>query len=381
MTKQQALKLFEEKKVRTVWDDEQEKWYFSIVDVVSILTESTDGRKYWNKLKQRLKEEGNETVTNCHQLKMQAVDGKMNLKINSKIIQQINDMKTISNKQLTIQVSPHGAELCSIVANGKEYLWQADPAFWKRHSPVLFPIVGSVWENEYRNEGIPYTLTQHGFARDMEFTLISEKEDEVRYRLVSNEETLHKYPFPFCLEIGYRIQGKKIEVMWEVKNTGDKEMYFQIGAHPAFYWPEFDASNSERGFFRFDKENGLKYILISEKGCADPSTEYSLELTDGLLPLDTHTFDKDALILENEQVRKVTLYNKEKLAYLSLHFNAPVVGLWSPPAKNAPFVCIEPWYGRCDCAHYTGEYKDKDWMQHLQPEEIFQGGYTIEIDE
>ena len=381
MTKQQALKLFEEKKVRTVWDDEQEKWYFSIVDVVSILTESTDGRKYWNKLKQRLKEEGNETVTNCHQLKMQAVDGKMNLKINSKIIQQINDMKTISNKQLTIQVSPHGAELCSIVANGKEYMWQADPAFWKRHSPVLFPIVGSVWENEYRNEGIPYTLTQHGFARDMEFTLISEKEDEVRYRLVSNEETLHKYPFPFCLEIGYRIQGKKIEVMWEVKNTGDKEMYFQIGAHPAFYWPEFDASNSERGFFRFDKENGLKYILISEKGCADPSTEYSLELTDGLLPLDTHTFDKDALILENEQVRKVTLYNKEKLAYLSLHFNAPVVGLWSPPAKNAPFGCIEPWYGRCDRAHYTGEYKDKDWMQHLQPEEIFQGGYTIEIDE
>ena len=381
MTKQQALKLFEEKKVRTVWDDEQEKWYFSIVDVVSILTESTDGRKYWNKLKQRLKEEGNETVTNCHQLKMQAVDGKMNLKINSKIIQQINDMKTISNKQLTIQVSPHGAELCSIVANGKEYLWQADPAFWKRHSPVLFPIVGSVWENEYRNEGIPYTLTQHGFARDMEFTLISEKEDEVRYRLVSNEETLHKYPFPFCLEIGYRIQGKKIEVMWEVKNTGDKEMYFQIGAHPAFYWPEFDASNSERGFFRFDKENGLKYILISEKGCADPSTEYSLELTDGLLPLDTHTFDKDALILENEQVRKVTLYNKEKQAYLSLHFNAPVVGLWSPPAKNAPFVCIEPWYGRCDRAHYTGEYKDKDWMQHLQPKEIFQGGYTIEIDE
>ena len=93
------------------------------------------------------------------------------------------------------------------------------------------------------------------------------------------------------------------------------------------------------------------------------------------------TFDKDALILENEQVRKVTLYNKEKLAYLSLHFNAPVVGLWSPPAKNAPFVCIEPWYGRCDRAHYTGEYKDKDWMQHLQPEEIFQGGYTIEIDE
>lgn len=290
-------------------------------------------------------------------------------------------MKTISNSQLTIHVSPHGAELCSIFANGKEYLWQADPAFWKRHSPVLFPIVGSVWENEYRNEDVTYILTQHGFARDMEFTLVSEKENEVRYRLISNEETLQKYPYPFALEIGYRIQGKQIEVIWEVKNTGDREMYFQIGAHPAFYWPDFDANTSDRGFFGFDKKDNLKYILISEKGCADPSTEYDLELTEGLLPLDTHTFDKDALILENGQVRKVTLYNKEKRACLSLHFNAPVVGLWSPPTKNAPFVCIEPWYGRCDRAHYTGEFKDKDWMQHLQAGEIFKGGYTIEIDE
>lgn len=294
---------------------------------------------------------------------------------------QLNNMKTISNEHLTIRVSPHGAELCSIFANGKEYLWQADPAFWKRHSPVLFPIVGSVWDNEYRNEGITYTMSQHGFARDMEFTLISQEANEIRYQLVSNEETLQKYPFPFCLEIGYRLHGKQIEVIWEVKNIGDKEMHFQIGAHPAFYWPDFDGTTQDRGYFGFDKQEDLKYILISEKGCADPSTEYDLELTDGLLPLDTHTFDKDALILENEQIHKVTLYNKEKKAYLSLHFNTPVVGLWSPPTKNAPFVCIEPWYGRCDRAHYTGEYKDKDWMQHLKPGEVFKGGYTIEIEE
>ncbi len=79
MTKKQTIQLFEQRKVRTVWDDEQEKWYFSVVDVVGVLTDSVDGRKYWNKLKQRLKEEGNETVTNCHQLKMRATDGKMRL--------------------------------------------------------------------------------------------------------------------------------------------------------------------------------------------------------------------------------------------------------------------------------------------------------------
>lgn len=290
-------------------------------------------------------------------------------------------MKTISNEQLTIQISPQGAELCSIFANGKEYLWQADPAFWQRHSPVLFPIVGSVWNNEYRYNGITYTLNQHGFARDMEFTLITEQTDELRYQLVNSEETLHKYPFPFCLEIGYRLRGKQIDVIWEVKNTGDKEMYFQIGAHPAFYYPDFDPATEERGFFGFDKMSGLNCTLISEKGCADPLTKYPLELTDGLFPLNIHSFDKDALIIENGQVRKVTLYNKAKQPYLSLHFMAPVVGLWSPPAKNAPFICIEPWYGRCDRAHYTGEYKDKKWIQHLDAGNCFQGGYTIEINE
>ena len=185
-------------------------------------------------------------------------------------------METLFNGRLSIEVSAHGAELCSIFSNGKEYLWQADPAFWKRHSPVLFPIVGSVWENEYRNEDTTYVLTQHGFARDMEFTLISEENDEVRYQLVSNEETLKKYPFPFRLTIGYRIREKKVDVMWEVENTGEKEMHFQIGAHPAFYYPDFDAETQERGFFGFNKKSGLKYILISEKGCADPDTQYPL---------------------------------------------------------------------------------------------------------
>lgn len=288
-------------------------------------------------------------------------------------------METLSNSQLTIKVSRHGAELCSIFCDGKEYLWQAAPAYWNRHSPVLFPIVGRVWQDEYRHNGDTYRLTQHGFARDMDFELVSASADEVRYRLTDNEETRKKYPFPFCLEIGYRIEDEKVEVMWEVRNSGTQEMHFQIGAHPAFYFPGYEAEATERGYFGFDKAEDLRYILISEKGCADADTVYPLSLQDGLLPLDTHTFDKDALILENSQVKEVTLYDKKKKPYLSLHFNAPVVGLWSPPTRNAPFVCIEPWYGRCDRAHYEGEFKDKDWMQHLAPGEVFKGGYTIDI--
>lgn len=288
-------------------------------------------------------------------------------------------MITLQNQELSISVSPHGAELCSIVCNHHEYLWQADPAFWKRHSPVLFPIVGSVWENEYRVGERGYHLTQHGFARDMEFALVAQSDNEVRYRLTDSPATRECYPYAFELEIGYRIEGRRIEVMWQVRNPADEEMWFQIGAHPAFYFPDFDADTTRRGFFGFDKSEGLSYILISEKGCVDAEKSYALSLTDGLLPLDTHSFDADALILQDSQVREVTLYTNDRCPYLSLYFDAPVVGLWSPPGKNAPFVCIEPWYGRCDRARYAGQYADKDWMQHLLPGEVFQGGYVIEV--
>ena len=289
-------------------------------------------------------------------------------------------MKTLSNSRLTIQVSPHGAELCSIVSGGKEYLWQADPAFWKRHSPVLFPIVGSVWENACFINGKTFRMSQHGFARDMDFEPVFESADEVRFRLSDNEDTREKYPYAFVLEIGYRLKDSTIEVMWQVANPSGEEIHFQIGAHPAFYYPGFDAASERRGYFGFDRTEDLQYILIGEKGCADVKTHYPLHLTeDKLLPVDTHTFDRDALILEGSQVKEVTLYDNDKRPCVTLHFDAPVVGLWSPPGKNAPFVCIEPWYGRCDRVCYGGEFKEKDWMQHLPAGTTFRGGYRIEI--
>ena len=153
----------------------------------------------------------------------------------------------------------------SIVCNGKEYLWQADPAFWKRHSPVLFPIVGSVWQNTYSVNNRSFNLTQHGFARDMDFELISETADEIRFRLSDNEETREKYPYPFCLEIGYRLEGNRIRVMWQVSNPSDEDIYFQIGAHPAFYYPGFNPTENRRGFFGFDCKESLRYLLIAEK--------------------------------------------------------------------------------------------------------------------
>ena len=149
-------------------------------------------------------------------------------------------MKTLKNTALTLNISLHGAELTSIRDSfGREFLWQADPAFWKRHSPVLFPIVGSLWDKHFRVNGREYEMGQHGFARDMDFRLVSEREDEMWFELKSSPETLAKYPYEFTLRIGYRLEANKIHVMWEVSGDDSQTMWFQIGAHPAFYLPRF----------------------------------------------------------------------------------------------------------------------------------------------
>lgn len=290
-------------------------------------------------------------------------------------------MHTLKNDILTVEVSGHGAELTSIRKGSTEYLWQADPAFWGRHSPVLFPIVGSVWEKRYRVEGKEYELGQHGFARDMDFTLVNATETEVRYRLESTPETLAKYPWPFVLEIAYRLHDGNLDVIWEVSNPDTEEMFFQIGAHPAFCYPDYDPQTMERGFLSFDRNEGLECIRIKEKGCVDAETRYPLEVPqDGLLPLTRETFDAiDTIMLQDSQIGKVTLHRADGSPWLSLSFDAPVVGIWSPPTKNAPFICIEPWYGRCDRAGYEGDYREKDWINRLGAGETFRSVYTISI--
>ncbi len=290
-------------------------------------------------------------------------------------------MHTLKNEILTVQVKEHGAELASIRKGSVEYLWQADPMFWGRHSPVLFPIVGSVWEKRYRVDGREFELGQHGFARDMDFTMVEGSEDEVRYRLGSTEDTLKKYPWPFVLEIAYRLHGNMIDVIWEVSNPGNEDMYFQIGAHPAFNYPDYDPQTVERGFLSFDRGEGLECIRIKEKGCVDAETLYPLDIpADGLLPLTRETFDKiDTIMLQDGQIGSVALYRTDRTPWLKLSFEAPVVGIWSPPGKNAPFICLEPWYGRCDRAGYEGDYRDRDWVNRLAPGERFSSVYTIEI--
>ncbi len=290
-------------------------------------------------------------------------------------------MQTLQNEILTVEISEHGAELQSIRNASAEYLWQGDPAYWGRRSPVLFPIVGSVWEKRYRVAGQEFELGQHGFARDMDFVLVSQTENEVRYRLESSEETLAKYPYPFVLEIAYKLHGNKLDVIWDVVNPSSEKIYFQIGAHPAFNYPDYSTEHKERGFLSFGNAQGLECIRIKEKGCVDAETKYPLELpADGLLPIASDTFDAiDTIMLEDSQIDEVAMYRADRTPWLKVTFDAPVVGIWSPPGKVAPFICLEPWYGRCDRAGYEGDYREKDWMNSLAPGESFHSVYTLEV--
>ena len=291
-------------------------------------------------------------------------------------------MQTLKNEMLTIQVSEHGAELQSIRKDDYEYLWQGNPEYWGRRSPVLFPIVGSVWEKCFRVDGKVYEMGQHGFARDMDFELVSAADTEVWYRLESSEKTLSAYPWPFVLEIGYRLEGSSVEVLWKVTNPGETEMYFQIGAHPAFNYPGYDPDAVDRGVVAFDRNDNLQRSGFKGKGCVDPQARFPIPLSDdGMLRLKRDTFDDiDTLMLENDQVHKVVFLKNDSSPYLTVTFDAPVVAIWSPPKRNAPFFCIEPWYGRCDRADFTGEFKDRDWVNALTPGAIFSASYTITLD-
>lgn len=292
-------------------------------------------------------------------------------------------MTILQNEHLRITVHPHGAELQSIcnLANGNEMLWQGDPTYWKRRSPVLFPIVGSVWNGCYTYNGKKYEMSQHGFARDMDFTLVKETESSVLYELTANEDTRARYPGEFVLQIGYELHGNIVKVIWNVRNIGNQDMHFQIGAHPAFFYKNFDPEAPVQGYFSLlPVDKTFRLSTITKKGCiSDAITEVKYdELC--LIPITKDTFRNDALILEDSQTSNVTLLDANHTPYLRLEFDAPVVGLWSPKKDDyAPFVCIEPWYGRCDRVGYEGEFARRDWMMHLRPLESFATSYTIEI--
>lgn len=291
-------------------------------------------------------------------------------------------IQSLTNDLLTVEIASHGAELQNIVNNRTQYryLWQGDKAFWGRRSPVLFPIVGSVWGGRFLMDGNVYPMSQHGFARDRDFKPVSDAPDgEAWFVLESDDDTLAVYPRRFRLEIGYSLHEARIGVMWRVTNLDRCPMQFQIGAHPAFNYPDFSAGDSVHGYFCFDSAGPLVSEVIDRNGCVGSETVSVDTDADGLLPVTASIFSRDALIFGSHQVHRVSMLDKNRAPYLTLLFQAPLVGLWSP-SSDAPFACIEPWWGRCDRVGFEGDFSKREYVNTLAPGDTFSASYMIIID-
>ena len=282
-------------------------------------------------------------------------------------------MKTvIKNTFLTATINSFGAELCSLKnKENKEYIWEGNPDFWGKHSPILFPIVGTLKNNSYQYNEIEYHLSRHGFARDMDFELIDKKENSVTFSIQSSEETLKVYPFLFELQIIYTLDENRLQIEYEVMNNGKSKMPFSIGAHPAFALP----GNFENYAIQFEKEESLEYYLL-ENDLISNKTK-TLELQNKLVPLNYQLFKNDALIFKTLESNSVTILENSN-PKLRVNFNNfPSLGIWTK--MNAPFLCIEPWFGYSDTNENSGNLFEKEGIQILEENKTFRSEFSIEI--
>lgn len=287
---------------------------------------------------------------------------------------------SIENDRVKVTVDDHGAELTGLYdkKNDRELVWCADPKFWKRHAPILFPNVGKHNDGRYRTDGKTYHIGQHGFARDRDFQLVDVGDKSIRYRLVSDEQTKESYPYDFMLDVTHELLDNGVKVVWDVTNTGDRAMYFTIGAHPAFNLP---GSGKKEDFQICLPGNEALTVksLNPETGTAlSDTTEIPLE--NSCLPLSDKLFEQDALVMDDSQISVAELQTKNGDPVIKVTTeNFPNYGIWS--VDQAPFVCLEPWCGRCDDFGFDGELKDKKGINKLAPGEKFHKSFCITVPE
>lgn len=289
-------------------------------------------------------------------------------------------MRELENEFVKVGIKDLGAELSSFVnkENYTEHIWQADASIWGRHAPILFPFVGQVKEGKYLFEGKEYHISQHGFARDMQFEVTSQTNNSISYRITHNNHTLSKYPFMFQLDVTYTLVGKSLDIQYNVTNSDTKTIWFSIGAHPGFNCPfspkesfndYYLELNSEETSARLEIENGL----LSGK----QSTFFNKE---SKIALEHNLFEQDAIIFEELNSSEICIKSSKNDQFVKMNFNNwPYLGIWTKPNANAPYVCLEPWHGITAESDKETILQDKKGIRSLTIGESFACNYSIEI--
>lgn len=270
----------------------------------------------------------------------------------------------LENDFLKVTIKAKGAELASVVnkKTNLEYMWGADPAFWGKSSPVLFPIVGTLRKDTFHYGNKSYSLPRHGFARDHVFDVERKEQDQAVFLLKSSTATLEKYPFQFELRLCYSLTENSLQVTYDVKNVGDGLQYFSIGGHPAFKVPLVDGTLYEDYFLEFDKkETAGRWPL--DAGLVKTQSAPLLQ-DSNILPLTRSLFSDDAVVLKHLRSTNVSLRSHKDSHGLHFNFDGfPFLGIWAAP--NANFVCIEPWCGIADSVAHNQDLTKKEGIETI----------------
>ena len=287
----------------------------------------------------------------------------------------------LENNNIKISASTFGGELNNLITkkDNIEFLWNGDEKYWKYHSPILFPIVGKVFNNKYRVENMEYELPQHGLARTREFKMIEKDDNHIVFELLWSEDTLKIYPYKFSLRLSYELLENGVKVGYKVKNLDDKEIYFSIGGHPAFMCPLLSEEKFEDYYFEFNqKENVGTMELDTDKGYLTGNTNEFFN-NSNLINLNLELFKYDALVFSNLKSSLITLKSNKNNKELTMDFTGfPYLALWTKPT-GAPFICIEPWYGHTDYKDFNRELKDKEGIEKLSIDGEFNAEYKLFI--
>lgn len=289
-------------------------------------------------------------------------------------------MIEISNNQLAVTISPIGAEVQSIkdVNTQCEYLWHGDAQWWSGHSPILFPIVGGLWNGTCRVDGQELHISKHGFVRRAPWRVVCVETDKAVFEFVSTVGTFAIFPYAFRLTATYSLDGRKLRAEFCVENLGGSPFCFQLGGHPAIALPNWDDAQPLDGYLRL--EGSPTHVLrAGEQGCLEPDTFPVPLNADGLVPLTVDTFSHEALIFDNHQVSAATVLTPSGQPVARVESTAPVWLFWSPQGIHTPFVCLEPWYGLCDHQSFCGDITERPYINTVNGHATWMGGYGIEI--
>lgn len=286
----------------------------------------------------------------------------------------------LENDLFKVDVNKVGAELCSFKSKQSdiEYIWQGDAKIWGSHAPVLFPIVGGLKNDTYFFDGKEYSLPRHGFIRkNDQLEVVNHTNKELLLQLSSNASTRQVYPFEFIFQIKFQLSNNRLLISHHIINTDQKELYFSLGAHPAFNCPLLPGENYEDYELVFDQEESLHTWNLDAAGQileeGDKIMNHSHQIA-----LHKDLFNQDALIFKSLKSRRVGLAHKVKGERLAVGFSDfKSLGLWAKPA--APFVCIEPWLGYADASNSQQQLQEKEGILHISPQKEFKASYYIEI--